>query len=188
MVYGINKGWGINYVAVRLNTNDVTGTIQYIKETWASVNPALPFDYTFLDETFGSLHTTEQTTGRTALVFCLLAIVVCCLGLYGLSAFVIERRTKEIGIRKVLGASVKDTVWSLSRSFLRLVLLAFVLAVPLAWIVMGRWLQNFAYRVDLEVWVFGISGVLALLIAFATVGFQSLKAALANPVDSLRHE
>lgn len=188
MVYGINKGWGINYVSVRLGMNDMAGTIQYIKETWESVNPAQPFDYTFLDETFGNLYATEQTTGNTALVFCLLAIFVCCLGLYGLSAFVVERRTKEIGIRKVIGASVKDTVWLLSRSFLRLVLLAFVFAVPLAWIVMGRWLQNFAYRIDLEVWVFGISGALALLIAFATVGFQSLKAALANPVDSLRHE
>jgi putative ABC transport system permease protein len=152
------------------------------------VNPDLPFDYTFLDEEYNSLYATEQTTGNTTLVFCILAILVCCLGLYGLSAFAIQRRVKEIGIRKVVGASVKDTVWLLSRSFLRWVLLAFVLAVPLAWIVMGRWLQNFAYRVDLEVWVFAVSGALALLIAFVTVGFQSLKAALANPVESLRHE
>jgi putative ABC transport system permease protein len=188
MVYGIRKGWGINYVSIRLGTKDMAGTLQYIKETWASVNPDLPFDYTFLDEEYNSLYATEQTTGNTTLVFCILAIVVCCLGLYGLSTYVIERRVKEIGIRKVVGASVKDTVWLLSRSFLRWVLLAFVLAVPLAWIIMKQWLENFAYRVDLEVWVFGVSGALALLIAFATVGFQSLKAALANPVKSLRYE
>jgi putative ABC transport system permease protein len=188
MVYGIKKGWGINYVSVRMNTNDVTGTIQYIKDTWKSVNSTMPFDYTFLDEEYNSLYASELAAGRTTLIFCILAIVVCCLGLYGLSTFVIERRVKEIGIRKVVGASVKEIVWMLSRSFLRWVLLAFVLAVPLAWIVMGRWLQNFAYRVDLEVWVFGVSGALALLIAFATVGFQSVKAALANPVKSLRHE
>jgi putative ABC transport system permease protein len=188
MVYGIKKGWGINYVSVRINTKDVTGTIRYIGETWESVNSALPFDYTFLDDEYNSLYASELTAGRTAMVFCILTIVVCCLGLYGLSAFVIERRVKEIGIRKVVGASVKEIVWMLSRSFLRWVLLAFALAVPLAWIIMGRWLQNFAYRVDLEVWVFGASGALSLLIAFATVGVQSLKAALANPVESLRHE
>ncbi len=188
MVYGIKKGWGINYVSVRMNTNDVTGTIQYIKETWVSVNPATPFDYTFLDDSYANLHASERTTGSVALVFCFLTAVVCCLGLYGLSTFVIERRVKEIGIRKVLGASVSGTVWMLSRNFLRWVLLAFVLAVPLASIVMRQWLQNFAYRVDLEIWLFGVSGALALLIAFAAVGFQSLKVALANPVDSLKHE
>ncbi len=188
MVYGIKKGWGINFVSVRLNTNDVTSTIQYIREAWESVNPATPFDYTFLDDSYASLHASERTTGSVALVFCFLTAIVCCLGLYGLSTFVIERRVKEIGIRKVLGASVSGTVWMLSRNFLRWVLLAFVLAAPLAWIVMGRWLQNFAYKVDLEVWVFGVSGALALLIALATVGFQSLKVALANPVDSLKHE
>jgi len=188
LLYGINKGWGVNHIAVRLNTKNLAGTIQYIKEAWKSVSPVLPFDYTFLDEDYNGLYANEQTTGRTTLVFCILAIVVCCLGLYGLSAFVIERRVKEIGIRKVVGASVKDTVWLLSRSFLRWVLLAFALAVPTAWIVMKQWLENFAYRVDLEVWVFGVSGALALAIAFATVGFQSLKAALANPVESLRYE
>jgi len=188
MVYGIKKGWGINYVSIRLGAQDVAGTIQYIKETWESVNPGLPFDYTFLDEEYSSLYAAEQSTGSITLVFCILAIVVCCLGLYGLSAFVIERRVKEIGIRKVVGASVTDMVWLLSRSFLRWVLLAFVLAVPLAWIVMKQWLENFAYRVDLEVWVFALSGTLALFIALVTVGLQSLKAALANPVESLRYE
>ncbi|UCC43362.1 MAG: ABC transporter permease [Candidatus Zixiibacteriota bacterium] len=188
MVYGIKKGWGINYVSIRFGTEDMAGTIQYIKEMWESVNPGLPFDYTFLDEDYNALYTNERTAGRTVLVFCLLAVVVCCLGLYGLSTFVIERRVKEIGIRKVVGASMKDIVWILSRGFLGWVVLAFVLAVPLAWIVLRHWLQNFAYRVDLEVWVFGVSGALALLIALATVGFQSVRAALANPVESLRHE
>jgi len=188
MVYGIKKGWGINYVSIRLGSNDIAGTIQHIKETWESVNPALPFDYTFLDDEYHSLYANERTTGSTALVFCLLAIIVCCLGLYGLSTFVIERRVKEIGIRKVVGASVKEIVWLLSGGFLRWVLLAFVLAVPLAWIVMRQWLQNFAYRIDIEIWSFLFAGALAFLIAFATVVFQSLKAAHAKPVESLRHE
>lgn len=188
MVYGIKKGWGINYVSVRLGTNDLASTIKYIKNTWESVNPGQPFDYAFLDEQYDKLYANEQTTGSTTLVFCILAIAVCCLGLYGLSTFVIERRVKEICVRKIVGASIMDMVWLLSRSFLRWVLLAFILAVPLAWIVMSRWLQNFAYKVDLDLWVFGIAGALAVLLAFATVCVQTVRAALANPAESLRHE
>ena len=188
MLYGINKGWGVNHISVRLKTHDVAGTTQYIKEAWESVNPGLPFAFTFLDEDYDGLYANEQATGNTALVFCILTVVVCCLGLYGLSTYVIERRVKEIGIRKIVGASVKDIVWLLSRSFLRWVVLAFVLAVPLAWIFTERWLENFAYRIDVEVWVFLVTGAAALGIAFATVGFQSIKAALANPVKTLKYE
>ena len=188
MVYGINKGWGINYISVRLQTEDMRGVIRFIEESWKSVNPALPFDYSFLDDEYNSLHVNEQRTGRVVLIFCILAIAVSCLGLFGLSTFITERRVKEIGIRKVLGASVKGAVWLLSRSYLKWVLLACMCAVPLSFYLMGRWLQNFAYRVQLNAWVFILSGSLALLIAFVTVSIRAIKAALANPVDSLRYE
>ena len=188
ILYGINKGWGINYISVRLKTNDVAGTMKYIKETWESVNPSLPFDYTFLDKDFESLYANEHTTGKTALIFCILAVFVCCLGLYGLSAYVIERRIKEICIRKIVGASVRDIVWLLSRNFLRLVVMAFILAVPVAWIFTKKWLENFAYRVDLAWWVFPVAGMIALGIAFLTVSSQSVKAALTNPAKTLKYE
>jgi putative ABC transport system permease protein len=188
MLPGIDKGWGTNHVSVRLNTKDLAGTIQYVKETWAAINPDMPFAYSFLDEDYNGLYANEQATGKTALVFCVLAVVVCCLGLYGLSTYVIERRVKEIGIRKIVGASLRDIVWLLSRSFLRWVALAFVLAVPLAWFVTQRWLDNFAYKVDLEPWVFLVAGVAALGIAGVTVSLQSFKAALAKPAETLRYE
>lgn len=188
MVYGIKKGWGINYISVRVNTSDMAGTIDYIKETWKSVNPGTPFDYSFLDESYNSLHANVQTVGNIALVFCLLTNLVSCLGLYGLSAFVIERRIKEIGIRKVVGASVNDIVWMLSKNMVRLVFIAFVLAAPIIWIVMNIWLQNFAYRTEVGILVPVLSGLIALLIGFATVIFQSIRAARANPVEALKYE
>jgi putative ABC transport system permease protein len=188
MLPGINKGWGINHVSVRLNTRDLAGTIKYIKEVWESINPEMPFAHTFLDEDYNALYANEQATGKTALVFCTLAIVVCCLGLYGLSTYVIERRIKEISIRKIVGASVKDIVWLLSRRFLQWVALAFVLAVPLGWYFTQRWLDTFAYRVDLTWGVFLVAGATALVIACLTISLQLFKAALAKPAETLRYE
>ncbi len=188
MVYGINKGWGTNYISVRLKTQNMRGTIHFIEDAWASVNPSLPFDYSFLDDEYGSLYANEQRVGSVALVFSVLAIAVSCMGLFGLSIFIIERRVKEIGIRKVMGASMAVMVWLLSRQFLRWIVLAFFIAVPLSWFLMSKWLRNFAYRVDLSIWAFLVSGLAALAIALLTVGFQTVKTARANPVDSLRYE
>jgi putative ABC transport system permease protein len=188
MVYGIDKGWGINFISIRFHTEDIGGMVRFIEKTWKEVNPSLPFDYSFMDDEFGRLHANEQRTGKVAAIFCILAIAVSCLGLFGLSHFMIERRVKEIGIRKVMGASIGSAVWLLSRNFISWVILSFILATPLAVLVMNRWLQNFAYRVSLDAWVFLFSGLLTLMIAFFTVSIRALKAALANPVESLRYE
>jgi len=188
IVYGITKGWGVNYISVRLQTQDMQETIRFIKEAWTSVNPSLPFDYSFLDDECRSLYLNEQRTGSVMLVFCVLIIVVSCMGLFGLSSFIIERRVKEIGIRRVLGASVTTTVWLLTRQFLTLIILAFGLAAPLSWIIMGRWLQNFAYRIHLNFLIFLVSGLAALTIAILTVSYHVFKTASANPVETLRNE
>ncbi|MCY7359295.1 MAG: ABC transporter permease, partial [Rudanella sp.] len=147
-----------------------------------------PFNYSFLDDDFDRMYRSEQRVGTIALIFALLAILISCLGLFGLAAFMAEQRTKEIGVRKVLGASVVSIVTLLSKDFLKLVLIAIVIASPIAWWAMHRWLQDFAYKIDIEWWVFALAGLLAVGIALLTVSFQSIKAALMNPVKSLRSE
>ena len=150
--------------------------------------PGMPFSYQFLDDSFDDMYRAEQRVGKIALVFSILAILIACLGLFGLATFIAEQRTKEIGIRKVLGASVQGLVQMLSKDFLYLVLIAFVIAVPIAWWLMAKWLQDFAYRVNIGWWIFLAAGVLAGLIALLTVSFQAVRAALTNPVKSLRTE
>ena len=151
-------------------------------------NPAYPFAYEFADDTFQKQYQGEMLVGKLANTFAVLAIFIACLGLFGLAMFTAEQRTKEIGVRKVLGASVTSIVALLSKDFLRLVLIAILLATPLAWWAMSRWLQDFVYRIDIEWWVFAVAGVMAVGIALLTVSFQSIKAALMNPVKSLRME
>lgn len=151
-------------------------------------NPGFPFDYKFLDDEFDRLFRSEATVGKLSLIFAALAIIICCLGLFGLAAFAAERRRKEIGVRKVLGASVAGIVGLLSKEFLTLVVASLVIASPLAWWAANNWLQNFEYHIDIPWWVFAAAGALALSVAFLTVSFQSVKAALANPVSSLRSE
>ena len=147
-----------------------------------------PFDYSFMDEQFNNLYTSEQKTGQIFITFALLAIVIACLGLFGLVTYAAEQRTKEIGIRKVLGANVANIVAMISKDFLKLVFIAFLFAFPLAWWAMNKWLQDFAYRVNMGWWIFFIAGAVAILIALLTVCFQAIKAAMANPVKSLRTE
>jgi len=147
-----------------------------------------PFNYTFLDEAFDQMYRTEQRVGNIFITFAILAIFIACLGLFGLSAFMAEQRTKEIGIRKVLGASVGNIVTMLSKDFLKLVLIAAVIAFPLAWWGMRTWLQDFAYRTEISWWIFALAGAVAVLIALATVSFQAVRAAVSNPVESLRSE
>jgi putative ABC transport system permease protein len=147
-----------------------------------------PFNYSFLDEEYDAMYRTEQRLGTLMSVFCGTAILITCLGLLGLMAFIVAQRTKEIGIRKVLGASVMNITTMLSKDFLRLVIIAIVIASPVAWYFMNHWLQDFAYRINIGWYVFLITGAAAVSIAFITISFQSIRAAIANPVESLRTE
>ncbi|GAA0549253.1 ABC transporter permease [Chitinophaga japonensis] len=175
-------------VAVKVSTVNLQTLIGAVTAVWKDYAPHQPIRYTFLDESFARMYADVQRTGRIFTTFSILAVIVACLGLLGLSAFMAEQRTKEIGIRKVLGASVQHLVVLLSKDFLKLVLVAVILAAPLAWFAMGQWLENFAYRADIRWDVFVMAGLLAVTIALLTVSFQSIKAALMNPVRSLRSE
>ncbi len=175
-------------IAVRIRGDDLPATMDRIERTWQRVAPAQPFAYTFLDEAVDSQYRQEERISRIVGIASALSIFIACLGLFGLAALTALRRTKEIGIRKVLGASVPSIVRLLSKDFLKLVAVAFVIAVPVAYYAMSTWLEDFAYRIDLGVGVFLLAGLLALVIALATVGYQAIKAALADPVDVLRNE
>jgi putative ABC transport system permease protein len=177
-----------DYISVRLNTGDILATIRYIGDTWAKFAPGKPFAYSFLDDDYDRLYLNELRTRRLFSLFSFLAIFIACLGLFGLAAFIAERKTGEIGIRKILGASVPRIVHQLNRSFVKCVLLATLIAWPTAWYAMSRWLQNFAYRISLSWWMFVAGAVLALVIALITVSLQTVKAALKNPIDTLRYE
>lgn len=177
-----------SFYSFKLETTDAQATLSSIREAWYNQFPNDPFNYFFLDESFNKQYEADIQFGRVFSLFALLAILVACLGLLGLASFQIVQRTKEIGIRKVLGASTPGLISLLSVYFLKLILIAFVLATPLAWYLMDHWLENFAYRIEIGWWVFALAGILAAGIAFLTVGAQSLKAALANPVNSLRIE
>jgi len=165
-----------------------TKVIQESEQIWNELAPAHPFNYAFLDEQLDQLYQAELQQGRLFSFFAGIAIFIACMGIFGLSAFAAAQRTKEIGIRKVLGASVGSIVQLLSKDFLKLVVLALLIATPIAWYFMRQWLDNFAYRIDIQWWVFPVAGFLALTVAFLTISFQSTKAALQNPVDSLRSD
>ena len=176
-------------VSFRLDTRaDLKSTISQIEGLWNKMAPGQPFSYNFMDQSFNNVYKAEQRIGRLALAFAFFTILVACLGLFGLATFIAEQRTKEIGVRKVLGASVSSIVTLLSKDFLKLVVISIVIASPIAWWAMHRWLQDFAYKIDIEWWVFALAGLLAVGIALLTVSFQSIKAALMNPVKSLRSE
>jgi putative ABC transport system permease protein len=172
----------------KVNTADIKNLIASVQNKWKTLAQGLPFSYRFLNESFDEMYRAEQRAGKIALIFSVLAIFIACLGLFGLATFIAEQRTKEIGIRKVLGASVKGIVQMLSKDFIKLVAIAFVFAVPLAWWAMHTWLQDFAYRISIEWWIFAFAGIMAMIIALLTISFQAIKAAVANPVKSLRTE
>jgi len=174
--------------AVKLRTADIKNTIAYINNVWGKFVPQFPLDYKFMDETYATMYKAEAKLSDLLWIFTIMAIVVGCMGLFGLAAFSAEQRTKELGIRKVLGANAFDIVGLLSKNFLVLVMIASLIAFPIAWWSMNSWLKDFPYRVDISWWVFGIAIVAALAIALLTVSFQAIKAALANPVKSLRTE
>ncbi len=177
-----------NNLSVKISGNNIPVALATLKDTWQKYLPEVPYQYTFLDENFSKLYESEQKQGTIFTVFACIAIFIACLGLFGLSAFAITQRVKEIGVRKVLGANVSSIVTLLSKDFLKLVIVAAILAFPVAWYAMHNWLEDFAYRINIQWWVFIVAGVLAAFIALITVSFQAIKAAIANPVKSLRTE
>ena len=175
-------------MSMKVAGNNIPAAISNIQAIWKKYLPETPFEYTFLDENFERLYKSEQKQGSIFTVFAFIAIFIACLGLFGLSAFSVTQRIKEIGIRKVLGASVSNIVGLFSKDFLVLVIIATVIAFPVAWYAMNNWLQDFAYRTTISWWIFIVAGIIASLIAFATISLQTVKAAGANPVKSLRTE
>ncbi|MCW3116253.1 MAG: hypothetical protein JWM28_335, partial [Chitinophagaceae bacterium] len=175
-------------MAVRISSRDIPGLLNEIKTKWTSMTSSQPFSYTFLDEEFNKQYSVDQRMGKIFLLFSILAIVIACLGLFGLVTFAAEQRIKEIGIRKVLGAAVTDILKLLSKDFVKLLLLSICIASPVAWWAMNKWLQDFAYRISIGWWMFVAVGAICLLIALVTISFQAIKAAVANPVKSLRME
>jgi putative ABC transport system permease protein len=187
LVLHMTRG-GRSYISVRVSGKNLTKTMSFLKNKWLEFNPGHPFDYFFLDDNFDTLYRAEEKMGKIIRYFTFLALFISCLGLFGLASYILEQRTKEIGIRKVLGASSAGIVVMLSKEFLRWVLIANILAWPIVYFAMNRWLQNFAYRTNISVWVFLFSAAIVLLISLVTISYQSMKTAAANPVDSLRYE
>jgi putative ABC transport system permease protein len=175
-------------IMIKIRGNRIPQALANIERVWKEVNPGYPFEYHFLDDTYDALYNQEKRTSALFNGFTILALVISCLGLFGLAAFVTENRQKEVGIRKVLGATVSNVVLLLSKEFALLVFLANLIAWPLAWYAMNRWLQGFAYRIETDWWLFALAGGSALLIALLTVSAQAIKAALANPAEALRYE
>ena len=184
----IQEGDNRGSIALRIATKDIPSLINKVESKWNSMAPGLPFDYSFMDADFNNLYTAEQQTGKLFITFAVFAIFIGCLGLFGLVTYAAEQRTKEIGVRKVLGATIGGIVAMLSKDFAKLVLIASVIAFPLAWWAMNKWLQSFAYRIHISWWIFLVAGATAIIIALLTVSFQAIKAAVANPVNSLRTE
>lgn len=177
-----------NSLSIKFAGNNISASLASVENVWKKYLPEFPYQYTFLDENFNKMYQSEQRQETIFTVFACIAIFIACLGLFGLSAFEITQRVKEIGVRKVLGAKVSSIVTLLSKDFLKLVLVATIIAFPIAWYSMSHWLRGFAYRVPIHWWVFVLSAILALIVALVTVSFQSIKAAVANPVKSLRSE
>ena len=176
------------YISVRVKPENIKATLHFIEKTWDEYFPGMPFDYSFLDEDYSNLYKNEQLTEKTFSIFTFLAILIASFGLFGLSSFLAVARTKEIGIRKVFGASNPGIVFMFSKEFTKWIVLSNIVSWPIAYLVMNAWLQNFAYRIDIGIWPFILAAFLSLAIAFLTVCYQSYKAAIVNPVDSLRYE
>ena len=187
---GVCIGLGISpsIISVKMKTADVGSLIPQVTALWKKFSPDQPIRYTFLDERFKGMYADVEKQGAIFTTFAVLAIIIACLGLFALSAFMAEQRTKEVSIRKVLGATSSQLMAMMSKDFVVLVMIAFLIAVPIAWWGMSNWLQNFVYRIDLEWWVFALAGIIVLIIAIATISFQAIKTALSNPIKGLRAE
>ncbi|MDN5284985.1 MAG: transporter permease [Mucilaginibacter sp.] len=178
----------LGLISVKVSPQNITGTIAAIENKWKTLIPTRPFNYYFLDEFFDRQYRSEQRFGKLFFNFAVLAILISCLGLLGLASYSTLQRTREIGIRKVLGATVPGIVNMLSKDFLILVIISFFIAAPVSWFFMHKWLQDFAYRINISWWIFVLAGILAVLIALATISYQAIRAAMSNPVKSLRSE
>lgn len=188
LIIRLDENWSWGTILVRTKAGRTKEAIATLEQLCKTLNPKTPFSYQFSDLEFAKLYKNEAIVGKLSYSFALFAILISCLGLFGLAAFTAEQRTKEVGIRKVLGASVGNVVALLSKDFVKLVLVAIAIACPLAWWAMDSWLAGFAYRINIEWWIFALAGVAAVTIALMTVSFQAIRAAIVNPVESLRDE
>jgi putative ABC transport system permease protein len=175
-------------ISLRISTGNVSGLIRQIESEWKALAPSTPFSYTFMNEEFDRQYSSELRIEQLFISFAVLALFIACLGLFGLSAFAAQQRMKEIGIRKVLGASVNNIMTILSVDFMKLVVLSIIVATPVAWLIMNKWLQNFAYRISMSAWFLITAGGVAILVAFLAVSLQVIKAAAQNPITGLRSE
>ena len=180
--------WLAGYVTLRMDQRYYSQTIKLIKETWEELAPGVPFQYFFIKDKYNEKYREEERLSKIVGTFTILAVFLSCLGLFALVAWLSLRRTKEIGIRKINGAGIIEVMYLLSIDFIKLVVIAFIIACPVALALMHKWLQNFAYKTELSWWIFGLSGIITLGIAVLTVSFQTWRAATRNPVDALRYE
>jgi putative ABC transport system permease protein len=188
IIYNNNHPYEFGYYSVKLNTPDLTKALGIIKSVWVSHYSADPMNYFFAEEFFFRQYQSETRFGKFYTLLTILSISISCLGLYGLIVFYLTQKRNEIGIRKINGARVSEVMLMLNKDFVKWVLIAFVIATPVSWYVMNRWLQNFAYRTGLSWWLFALAGSTALVIALLTVSWQSWRAATKNPVEALKHE
>jgi ABC-type antimicrobial peptide transport system permease subunit len=184
----IEKPFGVHYALVKVAATDLPASMSLLKNTWKQILPNSEFKGSFLDENIDRQYKREEKMGQVFISGAVIAIVLSCMGLLAMVLLIVTQRVKEIGIRKVLGAGVPNIVLLIAKDFMWLILLAFLIAAPLGWWSMQQWLDHFAYRVDIQWWVFGLAAILAVLIAFITISFQAIKAARANPVENLRME
>ena len=182
------REWCAGNILLRLKGNNITSTMKFIETKWETINSGQPFDYTFLDQSYDDLYKSEQQTGTVALLFCFFALTIACIGLFGLVSLLAKSRRKEIGIRKVLGASVLSSFLTMTQEFFIIILAANIIAFPAAYYVMHSRLHDFVYRINISWWIFAAAGGIALVISLVTVGFQAIRVATANPVESLRYE
>ena len=175
-------------LALKIKPQNTNETLGFIKETWKDVLPDVEFNYRYMEDVYNNLYHAEEKTGRLLSIFTALALFISCLGLFGLASFMTNKRIKEIGIRKVLGASVSGIIFLLNKEFMKRVIIANIFAWPVAWFVMHKWLQYFAYQIEISWWTFLLAGAMALVIALLTVSYQAIMSAVANPVESLRYE
>lgn len=187
-VFDWNPSWVSNYIIASANTQNLPQLLNSMEQTWSKINPEVPFEFQFMEERLQQNYDADLRMSGLIFWGTLLAIFISCLGLLGLAAFAAERREKEIGVRKVLGASIPNIVAMLSKDFLKLIIIALIIAIPLSWYGMNQWLDDFAYRIDIQWWMFALAGIFAIGVTLLTVGFQSVKAALTNPIQSLRNE
>ena len=187
LVIHLAENWA-PHLSLKINTENIPRTLGFLEEKWKKFSPNYPFEYFFLDDDFEKMYRSEMRLGKTLMSFSVLAVFIACLGLFGLASFTSEQRTKEIGVRKVLGASVSNIVVLLSKEFSTWVLIASLIAWPVAYFTVSQWLQSFSYRISIGIWIFLLATVLSLFVAVITVSFKAVKAALTNPADALRYE